>query len=254
MNRVAVAIAGAAIAVAAFMVGRATVPNAPVPVAHRAARIVVPGKPALVPPDDALRECETKLAFAQGVLHAQEHAKIGDPVPFPEDLPLQYTPAGFEDAVRDAMRLCPDSGLHLARVDCSEYPCMAFFTQPEHAWNHALDDLRGCDAWRDRFGKGGGQGNSSFMTDGGIVEYSMVSVATVDPDANWFDHDENASTRWTNRYEQGKEALMAELGGREFTPLEQIDQQIDFWKTVGNEELLPDLLAQRARLVADPDP
>jgi hypothetical protein len=228
------------------MVGRTTAPNAPVSAVQRAA---MPGKPEADPPDDALRECEAKLAFASGILRAQEHEKIGDPVPFPDGLAPQYGPEGFEDAVSEAMRACPDSGLHLARVDCSEYPCMAFFTQPENSWNHAIEDLRSCAAWRDQFGKMGGQANDSFMTDDGVVEFSMASVSAEQELGEM--GDQNSTTRWTNRLDQGKQALMAELDGRDFTPIEQIDEEIEFWQLVGHDELVPELQARRAKLVAE---
>jgi hypothetical protein len=53
-----------------------------------------------------------------------------------------------------------------------------------------------------------------------------------------------------DRAEQGKQRLMAELGGREYTPLEQIDQQIDFFEKA-HDATLADLEAQRAKIIAE---
>ena len=126
---------------------------------------------------------------------------------------------------------------------------MAFFTQPEGSWNAAIDELRACDAWQKTFGRTGGTANSSFMTDHGPVEYGMLAADPYDPD-DPPTPDANASKRFMDRAEQGKQQLMAELGGREYTPLEQIDQHIEFLRT-GNEAALADLEAQRAKLIAE---
>ncbi len=84
------------------------------------------------------------------------------------------------------------------------------------------------------------------MTDDGTQEYSAASVQPSGTDWN-----ENTQKRWLARLQAGREQLMADADGRDFTPLEEIDQQIDFWKSVGDDTFLPDLEAKRARLVAE---
>ncbi len=137
MRRMAIVVGCAAIAVASFTIGRATAPTAPAPIV----RATVPSVPAVgrskaTRPDDALQVCERRLALAEGVLRAKERAEIGDPVPFPDGVPPQYTPDGFASALNEALEACPGTGLALAHVDCSEFPCMAFFTQPRGRMNH----------------------------------------------------------------------------------------------------------------------
>jgi hypothetical protein len=234
---------------AAFAIGRAT---APVPVAKPMAPIAPRDAAARLPDgssDDSLQDCKRRLAFAQRVLEANEQPPYEGPVPFPDDLGPEFRPEGFDNAVNKVLQSCPDLELHLSHADCSEYPCMAFFTQPEGSWNQAVDELRACDAWQSTFGRTGGTANGSFMTDHGVVEYGMLAGNPYDendPPAR----DNNAWTRFMDRVDQGKQRLMTQLGGREYTPLEQIDQQIESLQT-GTEAALADLRAQRAKLVAE---
>ena len=249
MDRAAVAIAGAAIAVVAFAIGRGTAPPAPAPAVPRAASMgSAPDQPAGDCPDDALRACEKKLALAEAVFRAQEHEKVGDPVPFPDGLAPQYRPEGFEDAVRDTMRACPRPARRLARIDCNEFPCMAFFMHDQGA-----DDQDGeippCERWTELFGPMGGMAGDQFMTESGLVELSMRSVAPIEAEPSF---DPNNQLRWTKRLEEGKAQLIADAGGRELTEIEKIDQQIAFMREYGGfEEFLPALEARRAKLAAE---
>ncbi len=84
------------------------------------------------------------------------------------------------------------------------------------------------------------------MTDDGPREFSS---ATPRPTGALFD--ENAGKRSQVRHEEGVAALMDAWGGRDFTELEKLDQQISFWREVdGGEERLEDLETQRAKLAA----
>ena len=248
MNRGVTAIGSAAIAGVAFAIGRATAPVPGVGVAPIVPRVAatVPSAPS----DDSLQDCQRRLAFAKGVLDAKEQHEYSGPVPFDDDLAPQFRPEGFEQAVSKVLRSCSDLELHLAHVDCSEFPCMAFFTQPEGSWNQAVDELRGCDAWQSTFGQTGGTANASFMTDHGVVEYGMLAGDPYDEKNPPPPPDANAWKRFMDRVDQGKQQLMAQLGGRDFTPLEQIDQQIASFE-VGHDAALADLKAQRAKLVAE---
>ncbi len=182
--------------------------------------------------EDDLATCEQQLEFASGVISAQIEEKVGTPVPFPDDIPRQYTADGFEAAVRSALAQCDTVGLEIARIDCSEFPCMAYFSQPEGTYNHGAGALRECDGWRSHFNSGG-QSNAGFMTDNGYVEYSMLSPYPIS-----VDRDENASTRWSARLEEGRAWLMDEWNGRELTELEDVDRSLAFWREVREERLL----------------
>jgi hypothetical protein len=247
MNRVAVAIAVGAIAAVSFAIGRATVPTTTARSVARAKPLVFEHEqPASVPPDDALRACEAKLALAEAVFRAQEHEKVGDPVPFPDGLAPQYRPEGFEDAVRDTMRACPRPARRLARIDCTEFPCMAFFMHDPGADE---EDVPPCERWTDLFGPMGGMATDQFMTKDGLVGFSMQSVAPIDVEPSV---DPNNQLRWTKRLEEGKAQLMGEVDGRELTELEQLDQQIELMRQWGaGEEIIPALEARRAKLAAE---
>ncbi len=251
MNRGAIAIAAAAIATVSFAIGRATVP----PPRRASPERTRPISSALEkrepePTGDALRQCETKLSLAEGILRAQEHEKIGDPVPFPDDLPEHYRPEGFEDAVRHVLDECAPTSVALHHVDCSEYPCMVFFRQPRGSYNHAMESLGECTLWTEQFGRSATSGNNHFITDAGIVEYSYASPM---PGDQWLG-DENLGKRVELRAESGREQLMADVGGRELTDLEKVDFSISFFREVGGADDMVEMLEeQRAALLAAPD-
>jgi hypothetical protein len=246
MRRLAIAAGSVVVAAFAFAVGRATAPNAFVPRVEVAAPIVpVVERAYPLRSEDALAECEKRLALAEGVLRAKEHEAVGDPVPFPDGLAPQYTPGGFEDAVKEAMRVCPDSGLQLKRVDCSEFPCMAFFTPTGRETDDEVSDLSTCDAWTERFGIMGGMASLDFMTDKGVTQFVMKSVAPAD---SW-SFDENEQLRWNRRTDEGKAQIMADVGGRDLTKIEQLDRTIESLREFGHNDLLPALEAQREQLL-----
>lgn len=236
MKRVAVAVGCVLLAAALYIAVRPPAPTE-TPVATRAERRIVKRIHRDAPND----------ALAGAAPDARERAEVGTPVPFPDHLPPQYRPEGFEAAVNAALEACPDRTLDLVHIDCTEFPCMAFFMKDGRWNNQAMNELRACEGWSSRF-EGGGQASSGFMTDEGFVEYSMASPAP--PGSNF---DENATKRWDARRTQGEGDLMAALGGRRLTPLEEIDIQIKFWREIGNDVLIADLEEQRARLVASPD-
>jgi hypothetical protein len=190
------------------------------------------------------------------VLDAQERERVGVPVPFPEGLPPIYTAAGFEGAVRQALAECPDAEVRLAKVDCSEYPCFALFSQPRGGMNHSVDGLARCPGWTSRFTNPmHGQANSSFMTDDGPAEWSLLAptpegVEDADP--------ENAGKRWEVRRDEAVQALMDAWGGRPYTELEQVDQELAFWESQADEAeddamapILERLRRRREKLVAE---
>jgi hypothetical protein len=172
-----------------------------------AGRLTAPRPPPPEPPDD-LHACQAQLAVAVDILEAQERERVGVPLAFPEDLPPQYRPEQFEAEIRAALAGCPETGLELAHIECDEFPCMAFFSQPEGTSHHGVDRLRACDSWKTRFASSG-QASSRFMTDQGVREYSVVSPSPA------MTPDKNANKRWQARLAQGTEELMLAWGGRD---------------------------------------
>jgi hypothetical protein len=234
--------------VGAFALGRA---SAPVPPTLNTQPLVrsargVPTEPALDEPDDELRECQTRLALAQGVLEAQEHEKVGDPVPFPDDLPPQYRPDGFEDAVRRVLDACAATGLELGHVDCTEFPCIAFFRPSAVSYGQQIRALGSCDGWQRVFERWSGGSNDLFMTDDGVMEYSYTAPT---PDGVELDP-QNEFKRFVLRGTAGAEQLMADVDGRELTELEQLDANIAMVRQGGgSDEMVLELEAQRERLL-----
>jgi hypothetical protein len=239
----------------AFVAGRYTAPTPATEVTVHAAptAATAPTTPpaATAPPvapqkAEPAGDCEQKLAIATDLLEALQRASMGEALAFPPDLPAAYQPAHFEQTVLDALEGCEGSELELEHVDCSEFPCMAFFAQPSGSKNHGIAHLRSCDSWTAHF-HGGAQANSRFATDDGIVEYS---VATPRPPGA--PYDDNAARRWKSRLQAGEAELMAEWGGRELTEVERLDEKIRFWEDAGAPDMADEARARRAKLLAEP--
>ncbi len=172
------------------------------------------------------------------------------PLPFPEFIGTQYQAEGFEDAVRTAVRSCPETELALAHVDCSEFPCMAFFSQPVNSFCNGVDRLENCESWRSRFYRFSRE-PSFLMSEDGRLEYCVVV-----PWPTGVAEREYAESRLTDRYRRGRSALMELWNAREPNPVDRIDEEIDFWLSIddGSPEMLPiheeivvDLEAERER-------
>ncbi len=260
MKRVLIASIAALALAFGFVLGRASAPHPELPTADTPEptdRTVVQRVEVAAGTDceDELAALQQRLELAEGIIDAQITAQVGTPQPFPDELEPQYREDGFEAAVLEALEDCPEAGIELAFVDCAEFPCMAFFSQPSGRYNHGVATLRNCESWRASF-DGGGQANGNFMTDKGVMEYSLAS-----PRPSGTRWDDDAGARWTYRMEEGKRRLMDLWGGREFTELEKIDRSIDFWLDVEAsrpedekgqlEEIFEDLEAQRATLLAE---
>ncbi len=232
-----------------FLAGRWSSPA--LPQAPVAAPVVADPPVRAAAPPATLPDCQQQLALALGVLEAAEIERMGTPVPFPEDLAEELRPENFERNVRDAVAACPDADVRLARIDCEEYPCMAFFSQPNGGSNRAADDLRNCAAWQERFGTGGGQASYAYMADDGVHSYLVAT-----PSALGEASDDNGGRRFVLRHEEGRAELLPEWDGRELTELEALDHLISLWRENATEEMMPyieGLEKQRTQLAAKQD-
>lgn len=72
------------------------------------------------------------------------------PLPFPEGLPEQFKPSGFESAMRAAFAACPNETAFLA-TDCSSYPCVAWARAHSPSFDGPPATLSDCPAWKERF-------------------------------------------------------------------------------------------------------
>lgn len=224
-----------------FLAGRWTTPPAPVAVVAAPAPVAAPEAPATQP------DCQRQLALAMSVLDATERDRMGAPRPFPPDLPPAMRPENFEQAVREGLAACPDVEAELARVECSEFPCLAFLAQEVDMEYDAMTDLVECDGWTERFGRWAGKDVQEFVTADGPVEYGVLLPVPVGTK-----HDENAQKRSELRIADVRADLMAETGGREPTELEKLDLRIAALRAEGDDERFAELLEalekQRAEL------
>src|SRR5690606_3710605 len=116
------------------------------------------------------RQLQGQVETLELALHAARGTQLPEPEPvaaetdapwaFPETLPEQFTPAGFERIVRDVVREC-DLGVELSEIDCSEYPCLAWVRSKDLEQTHVTPSA--CPAWR-----------RAFSGDAPLVTYGRV--------------------------------------------------------------------------------
>lgn len=87
--------------------------------------------PAVAPPPCAARQVHqmqatevaiTELRAKLRAMRAEEIEIIGEPLPFPEDLPHRYSSEGAEATLSTALEGTP---FWIAGMSCEEYPCIA---------------------------------------------------------------------------------------------------------------------------------
>src|SRR5690242_12566032 len=92
-----------------------------------------------VPEEDTARELENhslrrqvtalqqKVDEAESAVKAKEREAepvLPPPVEFPRDVPRSSLPDGFREVLAETINTC-GMGLEVAKVDCTEYPCIA---------------------------------------------------------------------------------------------------------------------------------
>lgn len=180
-------------------------------------------------------ECRAQIDLAAAIETTRQIEREGRPQPFTDDVPEKYRESAVTAVVRRVAEACPDLGLR--RVDCSEYPCMAWFVggpDAKEPWR--------CEPWVDAYGSGGAT-SSSTMIDADGQRLRSYGVGPYDPDRarepDPMDVDSacmsNETSRLTSRYQAEREALAAELGARELTTAEQREEQLAFWQQRADE-------------------
>ena len=210
--------------VAGFVAGTGGVGPTPAPTAipaPAAARVAT-----ATPAKDPLAACRTQLAVATGLLDAQQQAGP-TPVPFPQNLPVAYEPAGFEANARAIATECQNAGVSLQFVDCAEFPCLAWFAVSR---DDARDALRSCPYWHDRYPNPAvASANGSIHTDdrGDLRYWSLGErpIGVDDPGGL-----ENSSKSLQQRWADGEAQLMDQWGGRPLTDAERKQADLDFWR------------------------
>lgn len=182
-----------------------------------------PAVDACPPCDDGdLASCQQQLAVATGILDAQQREAVGTPVPFPDDLPDAYRPETFEANVRRGLQECPGTGLELAFVDCSEYPCFAWFGGDD-VWA-----LRRCPWWAERYTNPAiDQASGSLITATGERRYTGLGER---PPGGHDPLDDNAMQRFQLRNQEAVDLLQEAWDARELTDQERDDRMVGFWR------------------------
>jgi hypothetical protein len=173
-------------------------------------------------------ECRAQLDLAAAVATARQLEREGRPEPFTDDVPEKYREAAVTEVVKEVVEACPELGLTLRRVDCSEYPCMAWFVgepDSEEPWR--------CKPWVDAYGAGGATSSHTLIdADGqrfrtyGLGPYDPERERSPDPMEIDSSCMSNESARMTSRYQAEMDALASDLGARERTTVEQHEDEL----------------------------
>jgi hypothetical protein len=203
--------------------------------------IALLGLPDDVPLDPPATEaaCRARVELAAALTTARQLDEIGRPRPFPPDLPDKYREPMVTEVARKVVLTCPELGLDLRRVDCSEFPCLAFFVGSEQ-----VNPTR-CSTWVDVYG--GGVTNSSGVlvgADGERLHYNLVGPGIpqdlVPPEPQPEPEDgmfvqSNGMKRLRARGQEAREEVMAAYGARELTEAEKREDSRDFWGRLADE-------------------
>jgi hypothetical protein len=154
----------------------------------------------------------------------------GDPEPFPDDLDPAYLPAAVEERARRVPLECPELGMDLARVDCTEFPCFTVWTSRTQ-----IEDMKGpagCPAW-DATPRDDGHTlatNTWVGADGELLR--VVLLGTYPPGWNAAHGGESLprEQRWTRfdlRRTEIWADLQAETGARDLTKVESAERSLE---------------------------
>jgi hypothetical protein len=175
-------------------------------------------------PEIRAADCAPLVAAAEALGRRLGEAGAGEPAPFPDDLPVDYTPAAFQANVDAALRDCPPSEPVL--VDCSEFPCLI---AGPFGWPGS------CPAWDARYrGTEFTRETDAFRTAAG--EQGLTVTGEWPPDQHV---GEEAERRLAFRIRRLRDQRMQELGGRERTADEERQEAV-----ASTERMLEDLRQQ----------
>jgi hypothetical protein len=129
----------------------------------------------------------------------------GVPVLFPADVAPGVSPEGFRAALDPLSDECPE--LVVDRVDCDEYPCVAWTRGPACPGTERFDSSRQYDV-------------ALVAADGTHVEWKAIYATQPDAPRMTGDQMRNFRSRIVTRQRAARDALAAEIDGRQATRLE----------------------------------
>jgi hypothetical protein len=130
-------------------------------------------------------DLERQLAVANEIARAATLEIEGVPIRWGREVPDEFTAAGFERRLREAIAEC-GVDIEVVGLDCDEPPCLAVLRPREERWHAKL--VNECPAWREVYSNrtinmsasvdcGDGR-NDSFLMLGSALAWSHVE----DPD------------------------------------------------------------------------
>jgi hypothetical protein len=186
-------------------------------------------------------ECRAQLDLAVAVATQHQREKEGLPQPFLADTLDKYREAAVTEVARKVVETCPELGLTLRGVDCSEYPCVAWFLGGGDA-----GDPGDCQAWKDAYGSLNATASDTLIGPDRqrlqLRGIGPVEPHRVEPKPTPAELEEQVarrrgehSLRLLTRRRNERDGLVDELGAREETEAEKREDQLALWQRLADE-------------------
>jgi hypothetical protein len=200
--------------------------------------------------------CARAIADGFAAIEAMKRTAYGDPVPFPADLDPAYLPDAVEARARRVATECPELGLQLLDVDCSEFPCFTVWNTmgatsfDPNRMGLDLYGLDACPAWSS-VPRDDAITNSHHQWIGPDGEDIHVAKLATYPPGWWEAHPPEPwapgirKTRVDVRTESILGDLQSELGAREPTWVEQLERAIEHSREAGSDEATLEALREQ---------
>lgn len=190
----------------------------------------VPASPSesICPPcdNDALTECRNTLDATEAFVEMQERERLGQPTPFPDELPEAFRPETFEANVEQAVEACGVSPPEM--VECTEYPCYVVFAGLE-----SRNQLKSCEWWNARYPQPGiTYASGSIFTESGQRHYELIGEWA--PGVPIPMGSDNYGKRFQHRREELRLELMGQWDGYEPSEEEERAAQLAFWQKLAD--------------------
>jgi hypothetical protein len=184
--------------------------------------------------------CARAVATGLAEIDALRRAAYGEPEPFPADLDPAYLPAAVQARARRVPLECPELGWQLVDVDCSEFPCFTVWNTSAVTGDVGMDP-KDCPAWAE-VPRDDAVTLASNVWVGPDGERLSVQMVATYPPGWWEAHPpgqqdpERRKSRFDLRREIVLGDLQAELGARDLTKVEQLEEMVSSLREAGFDE------------------